>query len=147
MVVGVEFLQRIADDVSLVIEIHPFTCKVRIVTAQFRRRHVYGFAEVFVAQAPQRDGAAHSVEHGQCLPASEWSIAQLFEHYFEDALALLDVLQLAPLVKDVHQHLVLVLEELLGLVDLGLDVVLVGLGALVLFARRTHVKVDLPSGS
>ena len=47
----------------------------------------------------------------------------------DDPPALLDVLQLAAAEQHVDQHLVLVLQELAGLVDLGVDVVVAGLGA------------------
>ena len=50
------------------------------------------------------------------------------EHLVHDLAALVDVRQLAAAEEDVDQHLVLVLEELAGPLDLDLDVVVAGLG-------------------
>src|SRR5262249_1123150 len=47
----------------------------------------------------------------------------------DDALALLDMLQLPAAEEDVEHHLVLVFQELARLVDLDLDVMVAGLGA------------------
>src|SRR5262249_28824148 len=57
------------------------------------------------------------------------TVGQLLEDLVDDPLALLDVLQFAAAEQHVDQDLVVVLEELAGLVDLGLDVVVAGLGA------------------
>src|SRR4051812_50977 len=56
-------------------------------------------------------------------------VSQFLQHTGDDSLALLNVLQLTAPEEDVDQHLVLVLEELAGLVDLGFDIVVAGLGA------------------
>src|SRR5947207_3367215 len=57
------------------------------------------------------------------------NVGQLLQHGQDDSLPFVDVLQLAAAEQYVEQHLVVVFEELAGLVDLGFDVVLAGLGA------------------
>src|SRR5262249_24768618 len=55
-------------------------------------------------------------------------VGELLEDAVDDAAALLDVLQLAAAEQDVDEDLVLVLQKPPRLVDLGVDVVLAGLG-------------------
>src|ERR1043166_6298252 len=53
---------------------------------------------------------------------------QLFFDHLQHAFAFLGVLHFAPLEHHIDQHLVMMFEEFLGLVDLGLNVVDIGLG-------------------
>src|SRR5262245_60878381 len=73
-------------------------------------------------------------------------VAELFQDHLHDPLALLDVLHLAAFEQHVDKDLVLVLEELAGLVDFGFDVVIAGLGAEADFLQLLMMRFGLVFG-
>ena len=90
-----------------------------------------------VIRLPSMDGAFSTLA----------DVGELFQDALDDPLAFLDVLHLAAAEQDVDQHLVVVFQELPGLVDLGLDVVLARLGANADFLQLLLVRLGLGGSS
>ena len=75
----------------------------------------------------QHGGHAFAFHRGWFLDFA--TVRQLLQHRNDNALSLVNVLQLPAAEQHIEQHFVFVLEELAGLVDFGIDVVVARLGA------------------